>query len=1040
MQPLHDRTERSVVGPPSESLHGRFSAIAAARPDAPALLHHGERIGYGLLDRASNAYAVRLADHGVGRGDLVPLRLPRSPELVAAVLAVLKLGAAYALIDERWPDGRVADVLTQLDAGVMVAAQTPPVTDGGADGPPVGLWTPPTGGLASVAADAPGFVPVEVSGHESACVFFTSGTTGRPKGVLSPHRATTRLFRPGTFARFGPGTVLPQAAPVPWDAYSLELWAALLNGGTSLVVEEPYLSPAVLRAGIEQSGVDTVWLTGSLFNMLIDEDPTCLRGLRQVMTGGERLSVPHVRAFLAAHPDTTLLNGYGPVESTVFATVHRVVRQDCERPDGIPVGRPVPGTSVHILDGARACGTGEPGEICVAGDGLALGYLGRPELTAEKFSTVTVDGRAVRVYRTGDLGHRDEDGLLHYHGRADRQVKIRGHRLEPAEVEAQIERLLPQVRRCVVLPLRDASGAYRALAAFCRPYRAGDPLDGALRQLAPHLVQYHLPAHLLTVEDFPLTANGKLDEAALLALVPRRGGPAAPDAPPDAPGGETLAALVSRTFAAVLGLPDIPPATDFTALGGSSLDAGRVCARLAGHLGHPVPVSALLRGRTAEALTGWLQEHARSAPDIPAGQESDAVPLSPAQRGFLVAHLRHRDGRDAHCLTAWVVEGAVDRAALGAAVADVHHRHAALASAYRIIRGRAFAVPDPAPAPEVTALTGHATVQDALDSVRRALDASLDPEHGRLWRAVLAPVGGARWVLGYAVHHIAFDGWSEAVLAADLATAYNARRTGREPAWPAVLSAAQVHGLRAAHLHRAPTEDRRDEVAARLRGVPELRFPRGTQEAAAPLLRTEIALEPEVVAAVDALGTSTGQTRFAVLLSCYARALAATTGQEDFGIGVPVAQRFDERLERTVGCHIGTVCVRVTPRLLSEDPATSAVEAGRLTREALACQDIGIDEVVRAAGPPRSSRAPFYQNLFVLQDNAPPVLALDGCTTRHHRLPYLDGPAEIQAEVWPGPDGVLRLVITSGSAAVAPAAARRLATAFADLITVLASA
>ncbi|GGZ20987.1 hypothetical protein GCM10010300_76030 [Streptomyces olivaceoviridis] len=538
--------------------------------------------------------------------------------------------------------------------------------------------------------------------------------------------------------------------------------------------------------------------------MLVDEDPTCLRGLRQVMTGGERLSVPHVRAFLAAHPHTTLLNGYGPVENTVFATVHRMVPQDCERPDGIPIGRPVPGTRIHILDGERQCRTGEVGELCVAGDGLALGYLGRPELTAEKFTTVTVDGRAVRVYRTGDLAHRDEDGLLHYHGRADRQVKIRGHRLEPAEVEAQIERLLPQVRRCAVLPLPDASGAYQTLAAFCRPHRPGDPLDGALRQLAPHLVHYHLPAHLLSVDDFPLTPNGKLDETALLALLRRRGDRAATGTAPAPAGDGTLRELVTRTFATVLGLPDVPPTADFTALGGSSLDAGRVCARLARDLGHPIPVSALLRARTADALTRWLREHGQPPTDTPAGPEPDGIPLSPTQSGFLIQYLRHRDSREAHCLAAWLVEGHLDRHALDAAVADVHHRPAALGAVYRISRGRALGIPDAAPAPEVTTLTGHATVQGALVSVRHALDASLDPGHGPLWRVVLAPAGPATWVLGYAVHHIAFDGWSEAVLAADLATAYNARRTGRGPEWPPVPSAWEAHTLRAAQLGSAP--------------------------------------------------------------------------------------------------------------------------------------------------------------------------------------------------------------------------------------------
>ncbi|WYB33581.1 AMP-binding protein [Streptomyces sp. SM1P] len=263
-----------------------------------------------------------------------------------------------------------------------------------------------------------------------------------------------------------------------------------------------------MREAVAVHGADTVWLTSSLLNMVVDEDPDAFLGLAQVITGGERLSVPHVRAFVRRHPGIALINGYGPVESTVFATTHRITEADCDLPGGIPVGRPVPGTRIHVIDG----------EICVAGDGLALRYLGEPELTEAKFPRVRVDGEDVRVYRTGDLGRLDENGVLHYGGRADRQVKVRGHRVEPAEVERRIQDLLPAVRDCRVVAHRNAAGNTEGLVAFCVPERPGDPLSGAAATLAAELVAYQRPDAVLAVAGFPLTAQGKLDERALLDL------------------------------------------------------------------------------------------------------------------------------------------------------------------------------------------------------------------------------------------------------------------------------------------------------------------------------------------------------------------------------------------------------------------------------------------------------------------------------------------------------------------------------------------
>ncbi|WKE69707.1 amino acid adenylation domain-containing protein [Streptomyces sp. WP-1] len=501
-------------------IHRAVAHRARTRPDALAVVDGSTRLDYATLDAAADAWAAGLAAAGAGPGTLVPVLLPRSARLYVALLAVLKCGAGYAALDPRWPRERVESVLGQLGGPVLV-------TDAGeaSDGMPGKrfgrwpVWQPPAGcgefaaregGTAFAAYDGPADVP--------ATVFFTSGTSGTPKGVVSPHAATTRLFTADGPLAFGPGTVMLQAAPSSWDAFSLELWGTLTTGGTCVTAAEDYLLPDTLRRLIDTCALDTAWLTSSLFNLFTEIDPDCFRGLRRLYIGGERLSAAHVGQFLAAHPDIRLFNGYGPVESCVFATVHPITAADCAAPHGVPVGRPVPGTRVHVLDGAgRECPPGVTGELCVSGAGLALGYLGDPDLTAACFTEHPSAG--TRLYRTGDHGLRDADGVLHFTGRTDRQVKIRGYRIEPEEIETHAAEL-PGITHCVAVPVPGELGNYDRLALFYTS-AADTEEDPVLlrRSLSLRLPAHAVPDVVRRVERLPVTANGKVDRSELLATL-----------------------------------------------------------------------------------------------------------------------------------------------------------------------------------------------------------------------------------------------------------------------------------------------------------------------------------------------------------------------------------------------------------------------------------------------------------------------------------------------------------------------------------------
>lgn len=1006
----------ACLAPPG-GLHEAFARVARLRPDAVAVRSAGGCLSYRDLDRTADAWAASLIRHGVRPGHQVPILLPRGAELIVALVAVLKTGAAYALLDPSWPDRRVAQATARLDTPVLVAA---PGTRSAAT-----VWTPPAG----PAGPPLGFRPARVRNTDPCSVFFTSGTTGTPKGVLTTHRATARLFQGNGFARFGPGTVMPLAAPVPWDVFSLELWSVLLNGGTSVIAAERYLTAASLRAGIATAGVNTVWLTSSLFNMIVDEDVAAFAGLDQVMTGGERLCPVHVRRFLRVHPSIALFNGYGPVESVVFASTHRITEADCARPDGIPLGRPVPGTGIYVLDGDQPCAAGQTGEICLSGAGLAVGYLGEQALTDAAFVHAEIAGGLVRLYRTGDLGCWDDEGLLCFRGRADRQVKIRGHRIEPAEVEQQILALLPGVRQCRVLVRRDDHGTAVDMIACCVPAAGGDSLAGADAVLAEGLPVFQRPAAVLCVPALPVTAQGKVDERALIEVAGSR--LATSSDPPDPAATAGLAGLVAATFAAVLGRGTVPADVSFFSLGGTSLDAGRVCTRLAAQLGRPVWLSLLYQRPGASGLAALLTtagEHGTATetePDEAEPDETEPVPLTAMQLVYLTRQLLDPRDRTCHCLLAFRIVGPVDTRALQRAVDEVHLRHEPLNARYAA-DPRPAAWPRAAGPPVLRELPAQRGTRAALRALRTALTRPLDPAGGEVWRTVMVPVaGGTSTLFGCAIHHIAFDGWSESVLTRDLALAYNGALTRSRPPGLAVTGQLSARRQRPAGA----------ELLAELADVPDLRWP--CQPAAPPEAaprRIVTRLDPRTVAGIDALAAAAGTTRFVALLAQWAPAIAEVTGQDDFAVGVPVAQRDGAGLADVVGCHIGMVPLRMRGSALAGDCGAVA----RITGRAFAEQDVPLPVLLRAVSRPRTARPPLFQVLFAVQDNAPPRLELAGLRTTFIRQPYADLPLELHTELWPEPDGGLRTEISFRPGCVTPATARRIARRFAARLRALA--
>lgn len=503
---LHRRlNDTAVPFPAARSVGDLVADVARRHPDAPAVVQDGRTLTYGRLDRLANGLAHRLAAAGAGPGGTVGVCVDRSPELIVALLAVLRAGAAYLPFDRSWPDAHLWGSFADAGCRWIVTDRSAALAD---RFPDLAVLEP----AAPERARPPG---VEVSGEAIAYVNFTSGSTGRPKGVPIRHRSITRLVSGARYAPLGEGVRVLHLAPPSFDAATFEIWGPLLNGGVCVLHPPGLVRLSRLARVVAGSGVDVVFLTTALFNAVVDEAPDALAGVTTILTGGEAHSRRHLAEAVRRYGPGTVVHVYGPTECTTFATYH-ALRDVPDDGRAVPIGRPIQNTRAYVMDGSRLCGADEDGEICLAGPGLSPGYLGRPELSRERFVEVRVGGRTETVYRTGDRGRLRADGEIVFRGRFDDQVKVNGHRIEPGEITYHLDRH-PAVKQSHVLVAERPTGE-KALAAFVVPEGTVHP-DDIRTHLRDRLPGHLVPATVRFCEQLPLTATGKVDRRALLDLL-----------------------------------------------------------------------------------------------------------------------------------------------------------------------------------------------------------------------------------------------------------------------------------------------------------------------------------------------------------------------------------------------------------------------------------------------------------------------------------------------------------------------------------------
>ena len=612
-------TQRAFPG--GAGIAALFGQVRARTPDKIALVMGEQTRTYAQLDDEADAIARHLRTLGVARGTLVGLCMERCTGMVAALIGVLKAGGAYLPLDPDYPQARLAMMLDDAKPVLVIAGAAQRAGLAGSDAKPAHriVCLEEEREAIAAAAGTGGSLP-ELDGRDLAYVIYTSGSTGQPKGVCIEQRSVARLVINADYVALDADERLLQLAPISFDASTFEIWGSLLNGAT-LVLYRPGL-PALAELGeaLREQRISTLWLTAALFNQMVDFELESLRGVRQILAGGEALSPEHVRRLLAVLPEGhRLINGYGPTENTTFTCCHAMTR-DSRIEHTVPIGKPIANTQVQVLDARRqVVPIGAPGELCIEGEGLARGYLNRPELTAERF--VEIEGR--RLYRSGDRVRWRAPGVIEFLGRLDEQIKLRGFRIEPGEIEFALN-THPAVRESAVVLRESARG--KQLQAFIVG-KAGGAAQAELRQyLAQRLPSYMVPAFIIALDALPLTPIGKVDRAALARhpttdeLVGRTA---------RLPGTRTEI-MIAEVWGRTLGRTDLSVDDDFFEIGGHSLAAAAIFAELGTRLGQRLPLPLLFETRTIARLAAAIdQDQVGQASDllVPIRQQGDKAPI-----------------------------------------------------------------------------------------------------------------------------------------------------------------------------------------------------------------------------------------------------------------------------------------------------------------------------------------------------------------------------------------------------------------------------
>ncbi|MFF3545078.1 amino acid adenylation domain-containing protein [Streptomyces platensis] len=971
--------------PDTRPLHALFAAQAARTPGAIAVetVTPGAMtaLTYEALERRAHRVARALREAGVRPGTVVGVCLRREPDLLVALLGVWQAGAAYLPLDPDHPAERLLRCVSETRTPVVLTGGDAVDALPGRDGTLVMTVDAAAAGEPGDACPGTGAETGAADPASPAYVLYTSGSTGRPKGVMVPHGGIANRVRwLADRHGLGAGDRMLLKTTIGFDAAALEVFAPLISGGTVVLAPDgAERDPAAMVRAVADAGVTVLQAVPSVLRALADAPGWAGCGaLRLIFSAGEPLQAELCHRLLARVPNARIWNTYGPTECSVDITEHGF--DPAQQTGPVPIGRPLAGLRVLILDPlGRPVPRGGIGELHVGGVGLAHGYLGRPDLTAERFVPDPYGPPGARLYRTGDRARWRSDGALEYAGRLDQQVKVNGVRIEPGEVEAALA-AHPRLEAAVVaaIPGRDGD---RRLAAWVQA-RGTRPLPQELRGfLRRTLPEPLIPSVFVPVDTFPRTVNGKIDRSALPE--PRhseelRGRHVAPRSEAER--------SVARIWAEMLDMPGdaIGVHDDFFGHGGSSLLLTQLAERLFAATGRRIALRALLAASTVEEQAVLLAAAAEPAADLadpvlPIGSEpvtpvarDQVLPLSYGQEGMWLSE-QMRPGSPEWIAPLWIrLPGGWTEETVRTALVELAGRHEALRTRYAMRDGEPVQIIAPAGGKPDLCVVDAAGADEVRKALEQEFTRGFDLERGPVWRALLVRTPGTEPVLVLSLHHIACDGWSSVILERDLLALGEAARSGVP---------ADLPGLPVQYADHAVWQRRRLDAAvlakelahwrAVLDGGPVLDLPTDRPRPAdrdAQGAAHTFTVPAALVERAEALGRGVGATLHQTLLTSYAVLLGRLSGCMDVAIGISVAGRHRPEVAQTVGDFLNTLVLRC--RLDGDDTAAEAITTVReTTRDALAHQEMPFSRLVQELVPERDpSRTPLYQAMFNFQE------------------------------------------------------------------------
>ncbi len=955
----------------ARGLHEPFERQRTLTPDAVAVVCGEERLTYAQLDARAERLADSLRSRGVGPESLVGVMLERTAELVVTLLGVLKSGAAYVPLDPNYPAERLSFMAEDSGMAVLLTEEH------------LRGRVPPTR-AAVIAIDSDWTTDAERDGtarrapaapDSLAYVIYTSGSTGRPKGVAITHKSALVLldWAQRVFTREELSGVLASTS-VCFDLSVFELFVPLSCGGAVILAENALQLP-------EQPSADTVTLINTVPSAMAElvRSGGVPSGVLTVNLAGEALKNQLVQQVYSQTRAEHVWNLYGPSEDTTYSTAALTHRGASREPS---IGRPVSGTSAYVLDAqSQPTPLGVAGELHLAGEGLARGYLSRPSLTAERFLPDPFSKEpGGRMYRTGDLSRWRSDGEIEFLGRVDHQVKIRGFRIELGEIEAAL-RAHASVDECVVVA-REAAAGDLVLVAYVAARSGGGLTPGELREhLRERLPGYMTPSFFVFLDALPLTPNGKVDRKALpapgAAIRAEGEGVRAAQASPRTPVEEVLCGV----WAEVLGVGRVGVEDNFFESGGHSLLATQAVARIRNAFGIELPLRSLFERPTPRALAVEVEslladEGARQLPPLQARGDSGARPLSFAQQRLWFIDQLEPGSPLYNMPSALRLYGGVNLSALSQALREVVRRHEALRTRFIAIEGEAAQVVDATPegvlrVVDLRGLPETRREAAAAKSVEREAVSPFDLASGPLLRSVLMRLGEDEHVLLVTMHHIVSDGWSMDVLTGEITSLYEAFTAGAQsPLAELPVQYADYAEWQRGWLQGEALEEQLSYWRRQLEGAPPvLELPTDRPR---PPLRTyrgaaeDFALSRQATDELKALARSQDATLFMTMLAAFQVLLSRYTNQTDIVVGTPVAGRRQVEVEDLVGFFVNTLVLRSEVR-----PGVGFGALLRQVREtalgAYAHQDVPFEKLVEELRPERSlSHSPLFQVMLVL--------------------------------------------------------------------------